>query len=326
MPIVTSSQSSLLQAAGLLKQGEVISFPTETVYGLGGVITIPSAIDKIFTLKGRPKNNPLIVHTHTTDAIYDLAEVPDRKLFQLLSSFWPGPMTLVLPAKEHVHASIRAGLSSVAVRIPSHPIALELLKQVSIPIAAPSANKSQHISPTTAAHVQNEFGDELFILDGGMCKCGIESTVISLLDSTPKILRHGIITAEMIHELISIPIGELIAISHAQSAHSPGSQPKHYAPRTPLYFADDTGISKLNLNQVARVFLSSPKEASNSDLQYQTIRILSENNDLTGAAHELYAVLRELDELGFEGIIIDRPPSEGIGRALLDRLVRATSQ
>lgn len=326
MPIVPSSSESVSHAAKLLSEGEVIAFPTETVYGLGGAINNSSAIEKIFSLKGRPSHNPLIVHVHSLGQIQDIAEIPHTKAFHQLSEFWPGPLTLVLPAKHSVIASVRAGLPTIAVRIPSHPVALSLLEEVDIPIAAPSANKSDRLSPTNASHVAEDFGDKLYILDGGACDCGIESTVISLIGPKPLILRPGVITAEMISKALSIPISEFEVQSASELKHSPGTGNKHYAPKTPLYFSDEVSSEEIDFSKSGRIYLSSGKSIEKEKSQFQVTKILSNKGDQAIIAHDLYTALREMDSLNLRSIVIDRPKPVGIGRALLDRLLRATQK
>lgn len=326
MPIVQASSESVSHAARILTEGGIVAFPTETVYGLGGAINQSSAIEKIFLLKGRPSSNPLIVHVHSLSQIQDIAEIPHTKAFHELTEYWPGPLTLVLPAKNHVLSTVRAGLPSIAVRIPSHPVALSLLEEVGIPIAAPSANKSEKISPTTAKHVADDLGKDLFILDGGPCECGIESTVISLLKPTPQILRPGTITAEMISKALSIPIKDIEPNLDQMQAISPGMTSKHYAPKTPLYFSDEINPDEINFEKSGRIYLSSGHSIEKDRDLFLEVRVLSEKGDLATIAHELYSALREMDSLKLQAIIIDRPKGVGIGRALLDRLSKAVKK
>ena len=236
-----STDSDISKAALLLKAGELVAFPTETVYGLGADATNDSAVAAIFKAKGRPSNNPLIVHVASFAKLRDCADLSRHKgsarILQLLNAlepFWPGPLSVVVPRAAHISSIVSAGGSTVALRIPAHPIALRLLNACDIPIAAPSANPSMYISPTTAKHVRDSLGDSVaLILDGGECAVGLESTVISLVDDPPLILRPGAITKQQLEAALKCPVA--VKLQHRAPGDmilSPGMLAKHYAPHT----------------------------------------------------------------------------------------------
>jgi L-threonylcarbamoyladenylate synthase len=236
--IYPATKSNIEYAAKLLQCGELVAFPTETVYGLGADAKNPQAIAQVFTAKGRPQNHPLIVHLGDYSQLGDwVSNIPDAAK-KLAQQFWPGPMTLILPRAVHVSTLITGGQDSIGIRIPHHPVALALLNEFGSGIVAPSANRFGHVSPTCAQHVQDELGDEIAILDGGACDIGVESTIIDLTSDQVRIVRPGIITASQIEHVIMQPVLFGANINLRVSGHLAS----HYAPLTPL-FCDFSGTS-----------------------------------------------------------------------------------
>jgi L-threonylcarbamoyladenylate synthase len=299
----------IARAAELLRAGALVAFPTETVYGLGGDATNDRAVAAIFAAKERPKFNPLIAHVADADAARALVKF-DVRAEMLATTFWPGPLTLALPRRADCPVSLLAGagLDSLAVRVPAHPIARELLRAVGRPIAAPSANRSGRISPTTAAHVLAELDGRIAaVLDGGPCKVGIESSVLDLTGAAPRLLRPGGVTAEQLAAIV----GPLAAPTEA-TLRSPGMLAQHYAPTLPLRF-DATGF------EPGEALLGFGPNASGATLN------LSPTGDLVEAAAHLFAYLRALDRPEFSGIAAMPIPEHGLGAAINDRLRRAAA-
>lgn len=309
------------KAIEILNQNELVAIPTETVYGLAANIYSESAVSKIFETKNRPLFNPLIVHIHNINQLEELSNYIPEKARLLASTFWPGALTLVLKKNSKVPDLITAGKDSVAIRMPNHPIALALLKQLSFPLAAPSANPFGCISPTKAIHVEEYFGDKLLVLDGGDCQNGVESTIIGFDGDEPIVYRLGAIAVEAIESVI----GSVKIINKAESnPDAPGMLSKHYAPATSTFLKTDIGESiKLFPNKKIGLLLFS-KKINNQDIIHQ--EILSENNDLEEAASKLYTALHNLDKLNLDIIIAERFPDIGLGKTINDRLERATKK
>lgn len=322
---VPADIEQIKEGARILREGGIVAFPTETVYGLGADAFNEAAIERIFEVKGRPGSNPLIVHVGDVESVAKVANISlvsqsCQRAFNLLSSLWPGPITFVLPALDSLPLITRGGKDSVAIRVPSHPVALSLIKESKLLIAAPSANRSSYISPTTAAHVEDDLGSKIdLILDSGETPIGIESTVVSLLGDAPKILRPGTITAEMISEIIGLPVSSLTQGGDLNRA--PGHLPVHYAPRTRLFIRRD-GEKPPTATRVGLVSFGPIP-----DLQgpWTKVRILSETANLNEGASKLYMTLRELDDGGLDLIVVDACDARGLGWAIMDRLERASS-
>lgn len=312
-PILEPTLANLGLAAAALREGKLVAFPTETVYGLGGDATSDRAVAAIYAAKGRPSFNPLIVHVGSFTAASRLVEMtPQAEV--LARKFWPGALTLVLPRKPRCGLSllVSAGLDSAAIRVPAHPAAQGLLLMCGLPLAAPSANPSGKMSPTRAEHVAATLGDKVaVIIDGGPCKVGIESTVVSLLSTTPRILRPGGITAEQLGEALEMTVE---AGSESGPLHSPGQLESHYAPILPLRLNADTVAA----GEALLAFGARPPAAALS-------RNLSANGDLEEAAANLFAMLRELDRPDFIRIAVMPIPETGLGVAINDRLRRAAA-
>ncbi len=307
---------SIELAASLLGEGKLVAFPTETVYGLGGDATNGRAVAAIYAAKGRPTFNPLIAHVADVEALEPLVEWNETARV-LAKAFWPGPMTLVLPRKKGSPVSLlaSAGLETLAVRVPSNADAQRLLRAVGRPIAAPSANASGKLSPTTAGHVADSLGDNVdLILDGGRCLVGVESTVIDVTSGTPVILRPGGITREQIEAVLGVGVGVYTASSDAPM--SPGMLSSHYAPHLPV---------RLNAEAIAEneAYLAFGKEG----IEGGAARLnLSPSGDLGEAAANLFSMMRELDKPCYSGIAVAPIPSTGLGLAINDRLRRAAAR
>lgn len=309
----------IYQAARLLEQNEVVAIPTETVYGLAGNIYSESAIRKIFEVKGRPQNNPLIVHIGSKDAVYNLTTELPQKAKILIDKFWPGPLTLVLPKKENISNLITSGKSTVAIRMPNHPDTLKLLNLLEFPVAAPSANPFGSISPTSAQHVANYFDCLIpMILDGGNCKNGIESTIIGFEGEEPILYRLGSIALEAIEsEIGSISIRNY----EEKTPNAPGMLLKHYAPNTPTVLAENIHeCIELYKNKKVGLLLFNAKISNPSAVHQE---VLSTQSDLAEAASNLYAAMHRLDKLDLDVIITEQFPNNQLGRAINDRLKRA---
>jgi L-threonylcarbamoyladenylate synthase len=312
---------SIQHAADLLRQGKLVAIPTETVYGLGADASNPEAVAKIFAAKGRPADHPLIVHLAYANQMKHWArEVPETAT-RLASEFWPGPLTLILNKKASVPMEVTGGQDTVALRVPSHPVALWLLRVFDGGIAAPSANRFGRISPTKAAHVAEELGDAVdCILDGGPCLVGVESTILDLTDSRPTILRPGRITRSQLEAVLQCEV----ALKSQHKIRAPGMLAAHYAPNTPaLLCGADTLLTLFDelcaQGKQLGVLSFSPTFA---DLPCQHLLRLPEEAELYEAA--LYSALRELDKLHLDSILIERPPEEETWAAVNDRLGKAT--
>jgi L-threonylcarbamoyladenylate synthase len=306
--------ADLDRAAALLRAGELVAFPTETVYGLGADATSDRAVAAIFAAKERPRFNPLIIHVVDRAAAERLVIFDDRAR-RLAERFWPGPLTLVLPRRADCPVSLlaSAGLDSLAVRVPAHPLPRALIRAAGRPIAAPSANRSGRLSPTTAAHVLEELGGRIAaVLDGGACRVGLESTVLDLTAARPRLLRPGAITPEQVEEIIG-PIER--ADVDDTSPRSPGMLASHYAPSLPL---------RLDARKVEKreALLAFGQRAPSGAKE---VRWLSRSGDLKEAAANLFAELRALDRPEFTGIAVMPIPEEGLGIAINDRLRRAAA-
>ena len=300
------------KAAELLRAGRLVAFPTETVYGLGADARNDRAVAEIFSIKGRPQFNPLIVHVRDIAAAQKLAAF-DQVSLRLAEKFWPGPFTLVLERRENCGLSllVSAGLDTIALRVPAHPLARELLAAAVCPIAAPSANLSGRISPTTAAHVEEQLGDRIgLVLDGGACAVGLESTVVQVVDDRPFLLRPGGVTRE---EIAAIAGSVEAGAETAGAPRSPGQMASHYAPLAPLRLNALTARP----GEAGLAFGALIPEGAADILN------LSASGDLGEAAANLFAMLRRLDRPFCAGIAVAPIPAHGLGEAINDRLRRA---
>ncbi|MGQ9792513.1 MAG: L-threonylcarbamoyladenylate synthase [Anaerolineae bacterium] len=302
-------------AAVTLRNGGVVAFPTETVYGLGANAFDPMAVARVFEIKGRPRFDPLIVHVATLHQVKDLVTELPEQAQELMRFFWPGPLTIVLPKSSLIPDIITAGLPTVAIRMPDHPIALTLIRNSGVPVAAPSANLFGHVSPTTADHVRQQLGKTVdWVLDGGRCPVGVESTVISVLDKAIMLLRPGGTPLEEIERVVG-PIQRRAKV--LATPMSPGQLPYHYAPRTPLVLKGQN-VSGAALR---RGLLSFTVPASTEG--FVAIEVLSKAGDLREAAANLFAALHRLDAMQLDVIVAELVPEVGLGLAINDRLCRA---
>lgn len=310
------------RAALLLARGGLVAFATETVYGLGADALDWAAVARIFEAKGRPRFDPLIVHVADADWLEQLVVSVPQVAAKLIDRFWPGPLTLVLPKTSLVPDLVTAGLSSVAVRMPAHPSAAELLRLARTPIAAPSANLFGQVSPTTAGHVAQQLGSRIdYILDGGPCQVGLESTVLDLCGVSPVLLRPGGLSCESIEAVIG-PVQSAGTVSHDTcSQRSPGMLATHYATRTPLVFAR----ANEPLPSAARIgllaFVAEPLPEG-----FAAVEILSPRGDLAEAAANLFAAMHRLDGQQLDLIVARPVPDTGLGQAINDRLQRAATR
>jgi L-threonylcarbamoyladenylate synthase len=310
----------IAEAAAALRRGEVIGLPTETVYGLAGDASNDASVRRIFATKGRPADHPLIVHLGSTAQLADWAtDIPDSA-HRLAAAFWPGPMTLILKKAAPVSALVTGGQDSIGIRIPKHPVALQLLQSFGGGLAAPSANRFGHVSPTTAQHVRDEFGDSVpIVLDGGPSTIGIESTIIDLTSATPRILRPG----QIGRDAIAAVIGAIDEGRHASSPRVSGALASHYAPRTPT--------ESLPRDKLAARWRQCHDDGETALVlsigalpQHTEGLALSEYPE--DYARHLYAALRALDSEGADRILVERTPDTDAWRAISDRLQRASSE
>lgn len=303
--IVPPTSANIQLAAQMLENGELIGMPTETVYGIAASLNQPEAVARIFRVKGRPEGHPLIVHLAKPEQGFDLSSDIGPYFERLASAFWPGPLTMVLPKSDRVPSVATGGLDTVAIRVPKHPVALELLSILDAPVTAPSANRFTRLSPTQAGHIDREIAEHLaLILDGGQCQVGIESTVLDLTGETPRILRPGHITPQMISQVVGV---DVCIAGDMDGNKSPGLHPKHYSPRATVVLceslsADQSGLTfdaAENANQI-----SMPK-------------------DPVAYAARLYSELQKLDDLGVDHIFIAAPPVAPAWTAVWDRIKRS---
>lgn len=304
-------------AAALLSENEIVAIPTETVYGLAGNALSEVAVVKIYNAKDRPSFNPLIIHVATVEAIKEYAEL-DSISQQLAEAFMPGPFTLLLPKKAIVPDLVTAGSSKVAVRIPKHPLALRLLHKLNFPLAAPSANPFGYVSPTTARHVLDGLNNRIdYILDGGPCEVGVESTIAEVSDGQIILHRLGAVTAEEMEAVTGLSV---VRKKDDQQIDTPGQMKSHYATKVPLYLGDiPTLLQQYQDKNIATISFCKSYPGLFTGHQY----ILSPKCNINEAAQHLFAVMRNIDEFSFDLIIAERFPDKGLGRAINDRLERA---
>ena len=315
MPIVPATPEVIRNAAQALARGDLVAFPTETVYGLGANALDARAVAKVFAAKERPRFNPLIVHVPGLAAAERYAVVNDMARI-LAEAFWPGPLSLVLSKRPACGIAdlVSAGLDTIALRAPAHPVAQALLAEVKVPIAAPSANRSGRISPTTAAHVEAELGDRpAMILDGGPCPLGIESTVVSVVGAKPALLRPGALPREAIELVLGTP---LAAAKANHRGASPGQLETHYAPSTRLRL----GATSVGPDEALLAFGRDVPGGARLTIN------LSASGNLEEAAAKLFGALRELDQAGARTIAVMPIPAQGLGEAINDRLQRAANR
>jgi L-threonylcarbamoyladenylate synthase len=315
-------QEEIDRAVEALREGEVIAFPTETVYGLGADAQNPEAVRRVFELKGRPATHPLIVHIDHPRLLERWALAVPPAAHALAERYWPGPLTLVLRRAPAVDLAITGGQDTVAIRVPAHPVAQQLLRSFGSGVAAPSANRYGHVSPTRVEHVREEFGDELrVILDGGDCKLGLESTIVSCVESVPRVLRPGSITLSQLRAVVP----EVEGRAEADSPRMPGSDVKHYAPSTRLSIVNSGTLEEVvgqltsEHGRVAVLAMRPPRAAN----KYMTWVNAGRRADVY--ARELYVNLRTLDKSGAQDILVEEVPAGEAWDAVRDRLHRAAT-
>ena len=324
--VIAANDKSIEEAAGILKNGGLVGMPTETVYGLAANALDGKAIAKIYEAKGRPQFNPLIIHVASADEAAKYV-VMDERAKALAQKFWPGPITFILPrAKDCAVSELAgAGLPTLGVRVPNHPVALKLIKLADVPLAAPSANASGTISPTTPQHVADSLGDKVdMILAAGACKVGLESTVVDLSGDVVCVLRPGAVTAKEIAEVLGVAVEEHFEVT--DKPKSPGQILKHYAPYIPLRLnAIDVEPGEALLAFSSIRFMGVKGAGAAADLPDTQLRNLSEEGDLHEAAANLFAMLKELDKPEHLRIAVMPIPNTGLGIAINDRLKRAAA-
>lgn len=321
----------LKPAADTLRSGGLVAFPTETVYGLGAVLDNEVALSEIFKVKGRPNDNPLILHIWHINQLEGITPTVNPRYQKLIERFWPGPLTLIFPKKPEVSSLVTAGLPTVAVRMPSHPVAKELLRQTNLPVAAPSANLSGKPSPTRGEHVILDLNGKIpLIIDAGNCSNGIESTVLIALDGKPMILRPGSITREMLEDTLSEKV-ELVSLKAVDKPQAPGMKYRHYAPKAPVTLVEgDIGKVVATINQLVDEAPDESKTVvigfSDSISQYRSdvVLDLGPRNQPEVAAARLYDLLRHCDDIGAGCIFIEGLAKTGVGAAVENRLQKAS--
>jgi L-threonylcarbamoyladenylate synthase len=310
--------TDIQQAKLYLSQSDVVGIPTETVYGLAGNAFDIEAVTKIFEVKNRPNFDPLIVHTNSIERLSEFVESIPEKAMLLAQKFMPGPLTLLLPKRSSIPDLVTSGLDTVAVRIPNHPLTLALLAQLDFPLAAPSANPFGYISPTSAQHVAQQLGDKIpYILDGGECQVGIESTIVGFENDEVIVYRKGGLAIEEIEKVV----GKVQVISHSSSnPKAPGMLKSHYAPRKKMFILDENNLkSEMQKDRIG--YLAFQKY--NNDLPQNNQLILSESGNYREAAKNLFAFMRALDAIDIDKIYVELLPEQDLGIAINDRLRRA---
>ncbi len=331
-------EKALVQEAGvIIRQGGLVAFPTETVYGLGGNALDEKAAEKIYAAKGRPSDNPLIAHIAHLDMLYELVTEVSEKAEKLMDAFWPGPMTLVFYKKPIVPMGTTGGLDTVAVRMPAHPVALQLIEEAGVPIAAPSANLSGRPSPTRADHVREDLDGRIdMILDSGDVRIGLESTIFDMTVEPPMILRPGYITKEMAEEVIGkVTVDQAILSDQSKVApKAPGMKYRHYAPKAPLtVVAGEPEMAAEKMKELAlqakaagkKVGIICTDEMLSRFGEFET-KSIGSRFDPDAIGHNLYRILREFDETGAEVIYSESFASDSFGQAIMNRLMKAAGQ
>lgn len=305
-------------AANLLLQGKLVAIPTETVYGLAANALNETAVLSIFEAKQRPFFDPLIIHVHNMAAVKKYANFHDPRLVKLAETFWPGPLTLLLPKKEIIPALVTSGLEQVAVRVPDHTLTLKLLEKLDLPLAAPSANPFGYVSPTNPAHVNKQLGDKIdYILDGGAATVGLESTIVGIEENSVCVFRLGGLAIEDIEKVI----GKVeLRINNSSDPKAPGQLKNHYAPKKPLFIGDLATLLKEHSDKKIALICFGYQTGAGNNLE---IFNLSPSENLNEAALNLFKFLRLSDESSADLVICDLLPNQGLGRAINDRLRRA---
>jgi len=316
----TNIGTDISVARQFLDEEEIVAIPTETVYGLAANAFSEKAINKVYYAKKRPTTNPLIIHVASKNWIYEVTNEINEKAELLIEKFMPGPLTLLLPKKKFVPDIVTSGLPNVAIRFPTHPVANKLLQLLDYPLAAPSANPFGFISPTTTEHVYSQMSGKIpYILDGGKCTAGIESTIVGFKNEMPVIYRLGSITISEIEDVV----GPATINSDTTKTYAPGMLKKHYSPRTPLLLTEnvDEALNKYNCKNIGLLTYDhfSPQ------LQDKHQIVLGKSTNMSLIAHNLYSAMHTMDASGYDLIIVKKLPDEGIGKSINDRLTRAST-
>ncbi|RKD23050.1 threonylcarbamoyl-AMP synthase [Ammoniphilus oxalaticus] len=335
------------EASALLRAGEAIAFPTETVYGLGANALSSAAVKRIFEAKGRPSDNPLIVHIADQQAVHQLVRSIPEKAQRLMDAFWPGPLTLIFPKKEGIAAEVTAGLDSVGIRMPDHPLALALIRATGLPLAAPSANRSGRPSPTTAAHVEEDLQGKIAgIVDGGATGVGVESTVLDVTLDPPMILRPGGVTKEALERVVGkVAVDPAVTMQADEQPRAPGMKYQHYAPQAEMWTVDapsveaQTALIRERIGQARRSLGDESQEGSHRELKIGVlattetqaeyagiadyVAVCGSRHDLASVARGLYDALRSFDQQQVEFILAESFPTTGVGAAIMNRLNKA---
>lgn len=318
---MTARTNDIEKAAGVLRAGGLVAFPTETVYGLGANAEDPAAVARIFQAKGRPPSHPLIVHIGGAELLGDWVQDVPEAARVLAERFWPGPLTLVLRRGRRVPLEATGGLETVAVRVPDHPVALALLSAFGGGVTAPSANRFGSVSPTAADHVRAELGEAVdFVLDGGPCEVGVESTIVDVTGDVPSILRPGGVTREELETVLGCPL----AVPSTSRVRVPGQHPSHYAPRARVVLVEpEEVVAEAELAQELghQVGVFLPPSVADAPVKANAVVALPAS--MAAYARGLYGFLRELDEQGCDLIVASVPAEEGLGLAIANRLRRA---
>ncbi|HBL35798.1 MAG TPA: threonylcarbamoyl-AMP synthase [Firmicutes bacterium] len=326
---------ALAKAATILRRGGLVAFPTETVYGLGAVIYNRASVENIFTVKGRPGDNPLIVHIYKQEQLAEIAlAVPEQALI-LAQRFWPGPLTMILPKKERIPAEVSAGLPTVAIRLPSHPVAQELLRQTDQPVAAPSANLSGRPSPTRGSHVITDLSGKIeMIIDGGPTGVGVESTVLDLTSTRPRILRPGGVTHEMLEAVLGAGAVDAPSQINISRPLAPGMKYRHYAPEAPLRlltgevepvrrFLRETVLRQQQAGKRMGIIAYDEDQVAFPSTAEVSFFSLGQRTNPAEGAERLFHVLRLCDQVGVDEILAVAPPRQEVGEAVYNRLFKA---
>lgn len=314
-PNMAETGKELSKAKDLLRRGELVAIPTETVYGLAGNALDVASVTRIFEVKDRPRFDPLIVHVAEPDSIYQFAENVSEQAKKLALHFWPGPLTLLLQKKDIIPDLVTAGLATVGLRCPDHDLTRQLLRSLPFPLAAPSANPFGYVSPTRPSHVEEQLGNKIpYILDGGPCKVGVESTIVGFPNGQATVFRLGGIAVEQIESVI----GPVQIMTHSTSnPQAPGQLQSHYAPRQRVVLG--------NLQELIQRYGSTPHAILSFRKEYDSpfVFVLSKSGNLSEAAANLFEALRALEKMPVNIILTELVPDEGLGRAINDRLTRA---
>ncbi|WP_425392258.1 L-threonylcarbamoyladenylate synthase [Ekhidna sp.] len=309
--------SDIVKAKAFLEQGEVVGIPTETVYGLAGNALNEDAILKIYAVKNRPKFDPLIAHTNSIEKIGDLVmDIPDKAM-KLADRFWPGPLTILLKKNKHVPDLLTSGLDRIAIRIPKHPLSMDLLGSIDFPLAAPSANPFGYVSPTTAQHVNDQLGASIpYVLDGGPCNIGLESTIVGFENDEVVIYRLGGTKVESIEEVVG---AVKIQVNESSNPAAPGMLKSHYSPGRKMIIGDIAS----NLNELAKESTGVLSFSKPFDVPDKNLAVLSPSGDIDEAARNIFSALRKMDQEHIKVILTEFVPKVGLGKAINDRLRRA---